>query len=129
LNEEVVYIGRAIELFNGGFRKRLADYRRNSESARKHASGQKMFNNREHLEIDILVTGVNTEAIEVAKARVGWVEQRDTHRRFCWVSLRSTQPTKTSEYVAHFYETTLNNKGQNTVSWRSITQQYLGELP
>jgi hypothetical protein len=32
-------------------------------------------------------------------ARVGWVEQRDTHRSHsnCWVSLRSTQPTSINQ--------------------------------
>ena len=32
-------------------------------------------------------------ALPDSTASVGWVEQRDTHRYFCWVSLRSTQPT------------------------------------
>ena len=36
----VMYIGKATEINNGGFRKRLSDYRRDSNSARKHSSGQ-----------------------------------------------------------------------------------------
>ena len=35
-----VYIGRAIEFNNGGFRKRLRDYVRDGNSARKHTSGK-----------------------------------------------------------------------------------------
>lgn len=35
-----MYVGRAIELNNGGFRKRLSDYSRGSDSARNHKSGR-----------------------------------------------------------------------------------------
>lgn len=41
-NGAVKYIGRAIEYNNGGFRKRLRDYVRPSDSGRKHQSGQNM---------------------------------------------------------------------------------------
>ena len=40
INGETVYVGRAIELNNGGFRKRLSDYRRESDSGRTHTSGR-----------------------------------------------------------------------------------------
>ena len=39
INGKTMYVGRAIELHNGGFRKRLSDYCRESNSARKHTSG------------------------------------------------------------------------------------------
>jgi len=67
LNGKVVYIGRAVEYSNGGFRKRLSDYRRQSNSARKHGSGQKMNANSDQLNIEILVTGGDKYAAEVAK--------------------------------------------------------------
>ncbi|MBR2513494.1 MAG: GIY-YIG nuclease family protein [Halomonas sp.] len=67
LNGQVVYIGRAVEFSNGGFRKRLSDYRRQSDSARKHGSGQKMNAHNDQLDIDILVTGDDAKAAEVAK--------------------------------------------------------------
>lgn len=66
LDDELVYIGRAIEFSNGGFRKRLSDYRRSSDSARKHASGQKMYANRDRLTIDVLVTGTNASGVQAA---------------------------------------------------------------
>jgi hypothetical protein len=47
LGSELVYIGRAIEWNNGGFRKRLSDYTRNSDNARTHGSGQKMHQYRD----------------------------------------------------------------------------------
>src|SRR5574344_2001662 len=62
-----VYIGRAVEYSNGGMRKRLSDYRRDSDSARKHRSGQLMNQNASQLSIDVLITGSNAEAVAVAK--------------------------------------------------------------
>lgn len=67
LDGRVVYIGRAIEYSNGGFRKRLSDYRRQSESARKHSSGQKMNSHNTELEIDIINTGSDEKAANNAK--------------------------------------------------------------
>ena len=67
LNGEIVYIGRAVEWNNGGFRKRLSDYRRDSNSGRKHGSGQKMFAYREQLQIEILVTGEDFDAADIAR--------------------------------------------------------------
>jgi len=43
---EVVYVGRAVEHNNGGLRKRLRDYTRESDTGRKHQSGQKIYANR-----------------------------------------------------------------------------------
>lgn len=61
------YLGRAIELDNGGFRKRLSDYRRDSDSARKHPSGQTIYNHLDEITTYILVVGKTQEAIEVTK--------------------------------------------------------------
>ena len=65
LGGRVVYIGRAIEWNNGGFRKRLSDYTRDSSSARKHVSGQKMYEHRNELTIDLLIVGTDAEAAQV----------------------------------------------------------------
>ena len=46
VNGKTMYVDRSIELHNGGFRKRLSDYRRESNSARKHLSGRTI---NEHL--------------------------------------------------------------------------------
>ncbi|WP_147565120.1 hypothetical protein [Clostridium tyrobutyricum] len=62
----IIYIGRAIEWNNGGFRKRLSDYRRESNSARHHGSGQKMYLHRDQLHIDIIVTGSDEQSAKVA---------------------------------------------------------------
>lgn len=67
VNGEVKYIGRAIELYNGGFRKRLSDYRRASDSARKHTSGRTINENLDKIQTYILVVGDTDEAIEVTK--------------------------------------------------------------
>jgi excinuclease UvrABC nuclease subunit len=53
LNDEIVYIGKATELENGGFRKRLRDYTRSSASARKYPAGELMYSNRNNVYIEI----------------------------------------------------------------------------
>jgi hypothetical protein len=67
LGGKVVYVGRAVEYSNGGLRKRLSDYTRGSDSGRKHKSGQLMNQNADSLSIDVLVTGSDSEAANVAK--------------------------------------------------------------
>jgi len=55
LDNEIVYIGKATELNNGGFRKRLRDYTRKNDSARNYPSGKKMYANREKIIIEIFI--------------------------------------------------------------------------
>jgi len=57
-----VYIGRAVEYSNGGIRKRLSDYMRDSDCARKHTSGQLMHANASDLNISILLVGSDEES-------------------------------------------------------------------
>jgi len=66
-NGTVKYIGRAIEYNNGGFRKRLRDYVRPSDSGRKHQSGQSMNANAENLVIFILIVGNSAAQVETVK--------------------------------------------------------------
>lgn len=65
LGGRVVYIGKATEWNNGGFRKRLSDYTRDSASARKHGSGQKMYQHRNELTIELLIVGSDARAAEI----------------------------------------------------------------
>lgn len=67
INGEVMYVGRAIELHNGGFRKRLSDYRRASDSARKHTSGHQINENLDDIITYIMVVGDTEEAISETK--------------------------------------------------------------
>ena len=71
INGETMYVGRAIELHNGGFRKRLSDYRRDSDSARKHTSGRVIHEHLDEIVTYILVVGSNPEAIEATKKLEG----------------------------------------------------------
>jgi len=66
LDGEIVYIGRAIEYNNGGLRKRLSDYTRDSSSARKHSSGQKMYSHRDQLHMEVNITGDSEEGATTA---------------------------------------------------------------
>lgn len=67
LHGKLVYIGRAIEWNNGGFRKRLSDYTRDSNSARKHKSGQLMNNYAGELQMYIIKTGTDEKAAQNAR--------------------------------------------------------------
>ncbi|QDK34009.1 hypothetical protein [Sphingomonas sp. IC081] len=64
---EVLYIGCAREYAKGGLRKRLFDFIRPGDSGRKHYAGQKIFEHRETLEVDVIVTGSDYKA--------GWTAQ------------------------------------------------------
>ncbi|WP_289102427.1 hypothetical protein [uncultured Marinobacter sp.] len=55
LNGKVVYIGKATELSNGGFRKRLRDYTRTSSSARSYPAGQLMHKHKGEIQIEIVL--------------------------------------------------------------------------
>lgn len=67
LGSKIMYIGRAIEFSNGGIRKRLSDYTRESDSARKHSSGQLMHANAADLKISVLLVGKDEEAAEATR--------------------------------------------------------------
>ena len=63
---QTMYVGRAVEWNNGGFRKRLSDYRRDSDSARVHTSGQVINANLDKIETYLLITGSDKQASDVA---------------------------------------------------------------
>lgn len=65
LNDVIVYIGKATELQNGGFRKRLRDYTRKSNSARKYQSATMMNQNQATIIIEILL--LNKSASSISK--------------------------------------------------------------
>lgn len=67
INGETVYVGRAIELNNGGFRKRLSDYRRESDSGRTHTSGRLINQNLSKITTYVLVVGDTKEDVETTK--------------------------------------------------------------
>lgn len=68
---KTMYVGRAIELNNGGFRKRLSDYRRESDSARKHQSGKTINAHLDEITTYILVVGDDQAAVEKTKRLEG----------------------------------------------------------
>lgn len=71
VNGKTMYVGRAIELDNGGFRKRLSDYRRDSNSGRKHTSGRTIYEHLDEIETYILIVGTTQEAVEATKKLEG----------------------------------------------------------
>ena len=56
---------------NGGFRKRLSDYRRQSDSARTHTSGRIINENLDDIVTYILVVGHDEQAVEITKKLEG----------------------------------------------------------
>ena len=67
LHGKVVYIGRAVEYNNGGLRKRLTDYVRESGSSRGTNSSSNMNRYKDQLSIDVLVVGEGAEAAALTK--------------------------------------------------------------
>jgi IS1 family transposase len=72
ISGKTMYVGRAIELYNGGFRKRLSDYRRVSDSARIHTSGKIIHQNLSKITTYILIVGTTEEAVEITKKLEGF---------------------------------------------------------
>lgn len=71
VNGKTMYVDRAIELHNGGFRKRLSDYRRESNSARKHLSGWTINEHLDDITTYILIIGDTEEAVLETKRLEG----------------------------------------------------------
>lgn len=67
LDGKIVYIGKATEIKNGGFRKRLRDYNRESNSARNYTAGLKLYDNRTQIEISIMPVATAAEAAALEK--------------------------------------------------------------
>lgn len=63
----IMYIGRAVEYNNGGFRKRLSDYRRESNSARTHTSGRTINQHLDEITTYILIVGSDANAAQLTK--------------------------------------------------------------
>lgn len=60
---EVVYIGKATELNNGGFRKRLRNYTRSSSSVRSYPAGELMYRHKNEIQIEIVAFNRSLEII------------------------------------------------------------------
>ncbi len=67
LDEKIVYIGKATELNNGGFRKRLRDYTRDSDSGRDYPAGRYMYNYKEEIVIEIILMNRTDQGISEAE--------------------------------------------------------------
>jgi hypothetical protein len=67
MNGELVYVGKATELNNGGYRKRLRDYTRVSNSARDYPAGLNMYKNRSKIVISIQIVSTADEAVSLER--------------------------------------------------------------
>ena len=71
INGQTMYVGRAVEWNNGGFRKRLSDYRRDSNSARTHTSGRLIHEHLDEIRTYLLIVGSDAKAAEITKQLEG----------------------------------------------------------
>lgn len=62
-----MYIGKAVEVDNGGLRKRLSDFRRESPSGREHHGAQRIYDHLDELDLQVLITGSDQRAKEIAE--------------------------------------------------------------
>lgn len=62
----VMFVGGATEYRNGGFTKRLGDFRRKGKSGRNHYAGALIHDHLDSLELEILCTGSDRKARETA---------------------------------------------------------------
>ena len=67
LGGTIMYIGKAVEFDNGGFRKRLSDFRRESPSGREHYGGTRIYDHLEWLDLYVLKTGSDEAGAELAE--------------------------------------------------------------
>ena len=63
----IMYIGKAVEVRNGGLRKRLSDVRRASPSAREHYGALRIHDHLKELDLHVLITGT-VELAELLKS-------------------------------------------------------------
>ena len=63
----IMYIGKAVEINNGGLRKRLSDFRRASPSGREHHGAMRIHDHLKELDLHVLITGT-VESAELLKA-------------------------------------------------------------
>ncbi|MEL0628872.1 hypothetical protein [Psychromonas aquatilis] len=71
IDGELVYVGKATELNNGGYRKRLRDYTRVSNSARNYPAGLKMHENKSNIIISIQIVSTADEAVILERELIG----------------------------------------------------------
>jgi hypothetical protein len=65
LGREVMAIGAGTDK-DGGLAKRLSDFRRPNASARSHHAGQHIHQHLDELRVEVLITGADNEAREIA---------------------------------------------------------------
>jgi hypothetical protein len=70
---KIVYIGRAVEWSNGGLRKRLRNYTRDSDSSRHHGSGRLMNKRASELLISVLIVGSDENAADITMRLEQWM--------------------------------------------------------
>lgn len=63
----IVALGKAVEYNNGGFRKRLADFRRESLSGRNHKFGFFIADHIDYLRAEVLIVGDDYNARKLSE--------------------------------------------------------------
>ena len=100
LNGQDVFIGTGIDI-KDGIPKRLYDFHRPSKSGRDHHAGRLIYEHRDKLEVQVLITGTDREAQRIARQLKSAMVER---HRPAWnspVPVRTKMATKTARSARH----------------------------
>jgi hypothetical protein len=89
LNGQDVAIGTGIDI-RQGIPKRLYDFHRRSPSGRNHHAGQLIYEHRDQLEVQVLITGTDREAQRIARQLKNAMLERHIP---AWSIVRSPRPS------------------------------------
>lgn len=124
LDEEIVYIGKATELHNGGFCKRLRDYTRNSDSSRDYPTGRMMFQHKDKLQIEILIFERKDELVpDINALEKQLIKQHKPKWNVQLSNRKNRKPNmleKTMVLIALLYFCTISNVSMSIVDARAL---------
>lgn len=66
LDGQIMVVGTGTDK-SGGMAKRLSDFRRDSDSGRRHYAGQRIHEELDRLAVEVLITGSGPQAREIAR--------------------------------------------------------------
>lgn len=93
LNGQNVFIGTGIDI-KDGLPKRLYDFHRPSDSGRDHHAGRLIYEHRDQLEVQLLITGTDREAQRISRQLKKVMVERHRPAWNAPVPVRAKEATK-----------------------------------
>ena len=100
LNGQDVFIGTGIDI-KDGLPKRLYDFHRQSDSGRDHHAGRLIYQHRDQVEVQVLITGTDREAQRIARQLKRAMVERHRPAWNAPVPVRAKKATKPSRKARH----------------------------